>query len=221
MPSRTAIIAGATGLVGQSCVRRLSSDPTYSQVVALVRKRSLATTANLIERVVRFDSLDLSDIAPGADVYCALGTTIRIAGSQPAFRHVDFGYVVELARKSAESGARQFAVVSSVGADASTRNFYLRTKGDMEAAISSMPFHAVHIFRPSLLLGNRPQPRPGERIAIALAAPLKFTLVGTLRKYRAIEADTVAAAMIAACREAAPGVHVHHYDDMRKLADRG
>lgn len=216
---RTAVVAGATGLVGSHCLRRLSSDLTYSSVIALVRKNARATDGRVAERAVNFDSLDLGELPPGADVFCALGTTIRKAGSQEAFRRVDFGYVASLAKQSLDRGARQFTVVSSVGAEASTANFYLKTKAEMEAAISSMPFHAIHIARPSFLIGHREETRPGERIGIAVARTLGFVLAGGLRKYKAIEAETVAAALITATRQGEPGVHIYHYDEMQRLAN--
>jgi uncharacterized protein YbjT (DUF2867 family) len=131
---------------------------------------------------------------------------------------VDYSYVVSLAKVSLERGARQFVVISSVGADPASSNFYLKTKGEMEQAISPMAFHAVHICRPSLLLGNRLDSRPGERIGIALAKTFGFAFRGPLRKYHAIKAETVAAAMVAAVREARAGVHVYEYDDMQRLA---
>jgi uncharacterized protein YbjT (DUF2867 family) len=188
-------------------------------VIALVRKNARATDGKVVERAVNFDSLDLGELPAGADVFCALGTTIRKAGSQEAFRRVDFGYVVSLAKQSLERGARQFTVVSSVGAEASTANFYLKTKAEMEAAISSMPFHGIHIARPSFLIGHREESRPGERIGIVAAKTLGFMLVGGLRKYKPIEADTVAAAMLAATRRGESGVHIYHYDEMQRLAN--
>lgn len=215
---RTAIVAGATGLVGNSCLRRLASEPAYSQVVALVRRASRVSGEVVRERVVDYESLNLSDIAGGADVFCALGTTIRTAGSQEAFRKVDYGHVVTLAKHCLEHGARQFAVVSSVGANAASSNFYVRTKGEMEAEVSSMGFPAVLIFRPGVLVGQRSEPRPIERAAITIMRTLEFALIGGLRKYRAIATDTVAAGMVAAARKGDTGVHVYHFDEIRQLA---
>jgi uncharacterized protein YbjT (DUF2867 family) len=215
---KTAILAGATGLVGSSCLRRLASDSQYSQVVALVRRPSNNPDRKHIERVVGFDNLSVDDIAPGANVFCALGTTIRKAGSKQAFREVDFGHVVNLARRTADLGARQFVVVSSAGAGAATSNFYLQTKTGMEQAISAMPFQAAHIFRPSFLMGQRQESRPGERAGIVVAKALAFALIAGWRKYRAIEADVVAAAMVNAARKGKAGVHIYHYDEIHQLA---
>ncbi|HYP07661.1 MAG TPA: NAD(P)H-binding protein [Bryobacteraceae bacterium] len=212
-----AVIAGATGLVGSHCLRRLSSEAGYSQVIALVRRPSGLSG---MERIVNFEQLDLADVPPGADVFCALGTTMPEAGTREAFRKVDFGYVVNLATQAVKQQARQFAVISSVGASPKTSNYYLRTKAEMEQEVSSLPFEAVHLFRPSFLTGHRNQTRPGERIGIAFTEAFQFLLRGPLEKYRVIEADTVAAAMIASVREAKGGVHLYHYREMLALAGR-
>jgi uncharacterized protein YbjT (DUF2867 family) len=209
--TRTAVIAGATGLVGGHCLRRLASAPEYSRVVALVRRPSGVPQ----ERMTDFDRLAPDDVEEGADVFCALGTTIKKAGSQKAFRRVDFEYPVALARLAEQRGSPRFLVVSSVGADPGSSNFYLRTKGEMEREIAALPFEAVHIFRPSFLIGDRQESRPGERIAIALARPLGFVLGGPLRKYRAITAECVAAAMVRFALSDARGIRIHHFDEMR------
>jgi uncharacterized protein YbjT (DUF2867 family) len=151
-------------------------------------------------------------------VFCALGTTIGKAGSQEAFRKVDFGYPKRLADLALQAGARQFLLVSSVGADPKSRNFYLRVKGELEEALNAMPFDAVHAFRPSFLIGDRAEKRAGETIAVPIARVLGSLLVGVLRKYRAISGDTVAAAMVGAARESRSGRWVYHYDEMRRLA---
>lgn len=205
---KIAIVAGGTGLIGSHCLRRLPA--AYDRVVSLARRPS----GQAAERVIDFDRIDAEQFDRGADVFCALGTTIRKAGSQPAFRKVDFEYVVALARRAAECGARQFLVVSSVGADASSSNFYLRTKGEMEQAVSALPFEAVHIFRPSLLLGEREESRPAEKFAMIGFRVAGFLFAGPLRKYRAISAETVAAAMVHAASSSARGVHVHEYDSI-------
>ena len=212
------MIAGATGLVGGHCLQRLAASNRYDRVIALVRRSAGLNGGRVVEQLVDFDRLSAELFEPGADVFCAVGTTIRKAGSQAAFRTIDFDIPVELARAAAKAGADQFSVVSSVGAASGTSNFYLKTKADMEAAIAAEPFHAVHIFRPSLLLGYREESRPGERVGVAISSVLGWALAGPLRKYRAIAAETVAAAMVGAAREARPGVHVYHYDEIIRLS---
>src|SRR5439155_15401355 len=137
------------------------------------------------------------DPFPAADVFCALGTTIARAGSQHAFLKVDFDYPRIVAERSAAAGAKQFILVSSVGADPKSGNFYLRVKAQVEKVVSAQPFESVHIFRPSLLTGKRAEWRLTEAAAIAAARVGQVALLGKLRKYRPIAADTVAAAMLA------------------------
>lgn len=206
---QVAVIAGATGLVGRECLRRLLG--AYPRVISLVRR---PTGSAAEERVIEFDRLADQTFPQGADVYCALGTTIAKAGSQEAFRKVDLDYPVALARRSVECGARQFLVVSSVGAHNPRSNFYLRTKREMEDRISELPFHAVHIFRPSVLIGNREESRPAEQVGGAIARGVSFALVGPLSKYKPVHANVVAEAMVQAARRAEPGVHIYHHDEI-------
>ena len=183
-----------------------------------MRRTASLGSDRVVERVVDFSRTSPDLFESGADVFCAVGTTIRKAGSQAAFRNIDLDIPVNLARNAVQAGAKQFCVVSSVAAASGTSNFYLRTKAEMEAAITAEPFHAVHVFRPSFLIGKRPEPRPGEKAGIVVARTLGFALAGPLRKYRAIEAHTVAAAMVGAASAGRAGVHVYHYDEMVNLA---
>jgi uncharacterized protein YbjT (DUF2867 family) len=214
---KTAIIAGSTGLVGSHCLRYLFASPDYSSVTALVRRSTGIADPKLREQiVVNFDKLD--DLPAADDVFCGLGTTIRQAGSRAEFRKVDFEYVVSLAERSLSKGAKQFLTVSSVGANAKSGNFYLRTKGEVEEALQQLPFQVVHIFRPGLLVGKRLQSRPGERIGAVIGEVFKFAMVGPLRKYRPIPANSVAKAMVKAAELGVTGVHVYHYDEIMRLA---
>src|SRR5262249_30639752 len=148
------------------------------------------------------------------------GTTIKRAGSQHAYLKVDFEYARKVAERSAAAGAKQFVLVSSVGADPRSGNFYLRVKAELEKAIGALPFESVHFFRPSFLIGQRAEIRLGESVGAAAARALQFALVGKLRKYRAMPAETLAGAMVAAAREGKPGRHIYHYDDILALAQR-
>jgi uncharacterized protein YbjT (DUF2867 family) len=217
MSSRTAVLAGATGLVGRHCLDDLLTSPVYERVIAVVRRPLTLAHPKLEQLIVNFESLGGLDAA-GADVFCALGTTIRKAGSQDAFRRVDFDYTSLLAQRTSEAGARQFVLVSSVGANAKSRNFYLRVKGETEDAVSAMPFEAVHIFRPSILMGERAESRPGERAGIAVARAFSLLLAGPLSRYRPIEAAKVARAMVRSAAECRPGRHVYHWPEIMALA---
>jgi uncharacterized protein YbjT (DUF2867 family) len=211
-----AVIMGATGLVGQECLRLLLN--RYESVTALVRRSTGNRHLRLIERRVDFDKLDTIEIPQGAHVYSALGSTIKKAGSEAAFRRVDFDYPKMLAARAAQAGGASFMLVSSVGANAASGNFYLRVKGELEDAIAAMPLEAALFFRPSFLIGDREEKRMGEKAGIVVAKTFAFTLMGSLRKYRAIPAGTVAEAMVAAAESGVRGVHVYHYDEMLRLA---
>jgi uncharacterized protein YbjT (DUF2867 family) len=217
MAQRTAIVAGATGLVGSLCLKELLDDPAYAQVTAILRRPCGHSHPKLTEKIIDFDNL--SSLTPIAvdDAFCALGTTIGKAGSQEAFRKIDFGYSKAFAEFALAGGAKQFALVSSVGANARSRNFYLRTKGEIEDAVAALPFQSVHIFQPSFLMGARQEQRAGEGAGLAIAKMLQFAFIGSFSKYRPILASTVAAAMIAATKKAEPGRHTYLFDDMQAL----
>jgi uncharacterized protein YbjT (DUF2867 family) len=190
----------------------------YETVIALTRRPIARRHSRLIQSIVNFDNLQEAELSPASDIFCALGTTIRRAGSQAAFLKVDFEYPRILAARGVAAGAKQFILVSSVGVDSRSGNFYLRVKGELEKAVTALPFQSTHIFRPSFLIGERSEKRLGESIGIPIAKALRFALIGKLRKYRAVPAATVAAAMIAAAKQGLPGRHLYHYDEIRALA---
>jgi uncharacterized protein YbjT (DUF2867 family) len=172
----------------------------------------------LEQHVVDFDRLDShADTFGAEDVFCCLGTTIKQAGSQEAFRRVDFGYVTEAARIASAKGAEQFGLVSALGADAGSRVFYNRVKGEAEDAVRALPFQSVHILRPSLLLGERKEFRVGERIAEAAMRPLGPLMRGPLRRFRPVRAHAVAAALVQLSVEQKPGVRVVESEEIRDL----
>ncbi len=219
---RTALLVGATGLVGGHCLRLLLEDDTWSQVVVLARRRISATHPKLVARLVDFDRLgQLSGFPRVTDVFCTLGTTIASAGSQREFHKVDFSYVVETARLAAVSGAQQFLLVSALGADRSSSLFYSRVKGEAEEAVRNLPFAGIQIFRPSFLAGKRAEPRPLERFGIAALSALSFAMVGPLRRLRPVPAADVAKALVAVARHAPAGVHVWEVNRIEEIAATG
>ena len=214
--NRTALVAGATGLVGSQVLDLLLADDGWSHVVTIGRRTTSQHHAKLEQRVLDLRQLETaSDLPHVDDVFCCLGTTIKQAGSQPAFRLVDHDFVVGLARAGLRAGATQFLLVSAIGADPESRVFYSRVKGETEAAIRGLPYQRIQIFRPSLLLGERPEVRLGERIATLGAPLLPALLFGRLRRYRPIQAATVARAMVGIAKEAPRGPNVFEYDAMR------
>ncbi len=197
MSGKSALLAGATGLVGGYVLRRLLVHSRYSRVEILVRRESPIRDPKLTQRIVDFARLDADvlGIAPD-EVFCCLGTTIGKAGSEEAFRRVDYDYPLALARLAKGVGADKFLMVSALGADPKSAVFYNRVKGEVEQAIAAIGLPAAYFFRPSLLLGPRAESRPGEKIGIAVGKLIAPLLIGGLRKYRPIHADTVAAAMV-------------------------
>ncbi|HKS28299.1 MAG TPA: oxidoreductase [Pyrinomonadaceae bacterium] len=216
---RTAILLGATGLVGGHCLELLLESEAYSRVVSLGRRGSGREGSKLEEHVVDFEHLyDSAHLFRGDDLFCCLGTTIKKAGSQAAFRQVDFNYPVESARLASENGTAQFLLVSALGADSGSRIFYNRTKGEVEEAVARLPFHGVQIFRPSLLLGERREFRAGERVAEKGMKLFSFLLAGPLKKYRPVHARDVAAAMIRVATENPAGVNRFESDRIAEIA---
>ena len=216
----TALVVGATGLVGSHCLKTLLDSGAYERVVAFTRRPLGQQHPRLVETIVDFDKLEELEPFPTADVFCALGTTIAKAGSQADFLKVDFEYPRIIAERSAAAGAKQFVLVSSAGADPQSGNFYLRVKAQLEKAVTGLSFESVHIFRPSFLIGARAEFRLADTLVGPALRAVQFALVGKFRKYRPIAASTVAAAMAVAAREAKPGRHIYHYDDILALASR-
>jgi len=216
----TALVVGATGLVGSHCLKTLLDRGVYERIVAFTRRPLGQQHPRLVETVADFDKLEELEPFPTADVFCALGTTIAKAGSQADFLKVDFEYPRIIAERSAAARATQFLLVSSAGADPQSGNFYLRVKAQLEKAVTGLSFESVHIFRPSFLIGARTEFRLADVLAGPALRAVQFALVGKLRKYRPIAASTVAAAMTVAAREAKPGRHIYHYDDIVSLASR-
>lgn len=202
-----ALVLGATGAVGSALAALCAADARYRDVACLVR-RPVATPGRSV--VVDFDRLDAaSDAFCVNHVYCALGTTLRAAGGRDAFRKVDHGYAVAAARLAKDAEAGVFALVSSVDADPTSGNFYLRVKGETERDVQALGLARLELFRPSLLIAPRAESRPLERVAQAVSPFLAPLMAGPLRRYRPVEAGILAAAMIRAAFSPGPPVRVH------------
>jgi uncharacterized protein YbjT (DUF2867 family) len=217
---RVALVAGGSGLVGGLLLPLLLQSPQYTRVHALSRRPLPFDHPRLANRVVRFEA-SLQAQLKGLqcqDAFCCLGTTIREAGSQTAFRAVDLDLVQEFAQLALSCGAERLVVVSALGANAASKNFYMRVKGEMEQALETRRFRALDILQPSLLLGGRRNVRPlelGAQLAMQLLNPL---LLGGWARFRAIPAATVAAAMCGAARSGRRGVYRYTYNGIRSLA---
>jgi uncharacterized protein YbjT (DUF2867 family) len=193
---RIALVAGATGMVGTELCRQLRNDPAFSPVVVLARRQPQVTEPPLQVEIVDFARLGEWDPSVPIDtVFCALGTTIGKAGSEAAFRAVDHDLVLEMARLAQRGNARHFIFVSSLGADPQSKVFYLRVKGEAEEAVKALGLPHVVALRPSFLVGERDEKRPGEKAVRAVGKVLKPLLFGRLEKYRPTPAQKVAEAM--------------------------
>jgi uncharacterized protein YbjT (DUF2867 family) len=207
--TRSALLIGASGLVGGHCLQFLLGESSYTRVVVLVRKPLSVKHDKLIQYVVDFTELEtLGECLLVDDVYCCLGTTIKKAGTQEAFRKVDFDYPIKLAALTQHCGANQFLIVTSLGADPHSRIYYNRIKGEVEEAIRKISFITINIFRPSLLLGERIEYRTGEKAGAFILSGLKFALTGPFKKYRSIQARDVAKAMVQVAQKSLKGINI-------------
>jgi uncharacterized protein YbjT (DUF2867 family) len=220
---RSVVLVGATGLVGGECLRLLLADPLFTHVVVLARRPlprvsfgpapgGFLDSPKLDVHIVDFDRLDAHrDVLRADQIICALGTTIKQAGSRERFRLVDHDYPLALARLGREQGARHYLLVSALGADAKSRVFYNRVKGELEDALGALSLRSLSIVRPSLLLGERAEFRLGEQI---------FKRLGFLApaKYRPVHARDVAAALVRLAKEDAPGRRIVESAEVRAWA---
>jgi uncharacterized protein YbjT (DUF2867 family) len=204
IPRKSVLLAGATGLVGGECLAALLAESSFDPVTILVR-RPLASpppSERLVVRLVDFENLDREASAFAVHhVFCCLGTTMRNAGSRDAFRRVDYDYALHTAQLGLAGGAKHFLLVSALGADPSSRIFYNRVKGELEQAVGRLGYTSVTLVRPSLLLGERHERRLGEDFAKRFSALAPAP-------WRPVPAKQVAAALVRAAREDAPGVRV-------------
>ena len=217
---KIALLAGATGLIGGLLLKTLLDAPDYSRVYALTRRPYGKEHPKLANRVVIFERMaeQLKGLVV-QDAFCCIGTTIHEAGSQEAFRAADVDAVLMFARAARAAQAVRFVVVSSVGASSNSKKFYLRTKGEMEEAVTDLGFTSVDILQPSLLLGPRKSFRLLETAGQIFAPLINPLLTGAREPFRAIPAETVARAMLGAARRGARGTYRYTYGAIRQLAE--
>ncbi|MEK5034974.1 oxidoreductase [Paenibacillus sp. FSL R7-0302] len=208
--TRIALVLGATGLVGSALTRDLLGG-NWDEVRVLVRRPLALEHPKLRQIQVDWDRLEhySEQFAGVYAVFCCLGTTIKQAGSQEQFERVDLEYPLAAAALAKEHNVKQFLAVSSMGASAKSRTFYSRTKGRTEEGLIAAGFHGLHLFRPSLLLGDRAEFRLGERAAAVLMKALDFAMAFKAAKFRAIPAATVARAMMNIALADTGGVHIY------------
>ncbi|KPF96833.1 epimerase [Rhodopseudomonas sp. AAP120] len=217
----TALVFGATGFIGSQLLRGLLDHADYSRVIAVVRRPVALSDPKLTVLIGDLDRLpELAGQLVADEVFIALGTTRKQTPDQAAYYRIDHDYPVEAARIARHNGARAVLLVSSVGADAASRSFYLRAKGETERDVLALGFPHTAIFRPSMIMGERAEHRPLERLFITLARIANPLLHGAADRFRGIDAGDVARAMIAAARTDAPGERIYHWREMMALLGR-
>ena len=220
MTGKSALLAGASGLVGSELLTILLNSQEYSKITILVRKSIEIKHPKLLEQVINFEELSLyKNIFKVNDVYCCLGTTIKKAKRKEAFKKVDVDYPLEMAKLSKEMECEKFLIISSMGANPDSSIFYSRMKGLVEQKLKETGIKSLHIFRPSLLLGDRKEYRFGESLSAFFLKGLSFLFIGSLKKYKAITAKTVASGMHKAAQSDSTGVHLYLSNEIKKLAD--
>lgn len=218
--NKTALVFGATGLVGSHLVQFLILHPAYQKIIVFSRRPLPFEHPKLTVHLIDFDQpKKWKPLVKGDDLFCCLGTTMATAGSKEAFYKVDFAYTYAAAEAALANGANQLLLVSSVGAQADSIFYYSKVKGQLEDAVKKLDFWSVHIFQPSVLLGERNENRFGEKVAARLGKVIDRFTGGLLTKYRPIEADVVAKSMVAAAQRLESGVHVYPSHWLQKLAE--
>lgn len=201
---KTALIIGATGLIGKHLTQKMVNHPDYSKVKVLVRKPLDFQHPKLEQIIIDFDNFDTS-LVKADDVFCCLGTTMKQAGSKEAFYKVDFTYPLEIAKAALQNGAKQYLIVTAMGADAKSMFYYNRVKGEIEKALTDLNYSTLLIFRPSLLLGERKESRAGEGFATIIMNTFDFLIPA---RYKAVKGETVAEAMLAMAQKGIKGKQI-------------
>jgi uncharacterized protein YbjT (DUF2867 family) len=221
MLRKTATVIGSTGLIGSHLIELLQADYSFNTVRVLVRRPLVFKQSKIEMKLVDFNDYESVKLAiDGSDVvFCAVGTTKKkVKGNKEAYRKVDYDIPVNAARFCYETGCQHFSLISSVGANSKSNNFYLKLKGEVEDAVQKFEIPSISFFRPSVLVGKRNEFRLGERVGQFFMKFFAFLLVDKWEKYRPVEAELVAKAMIQAAVEDKRGVNVYEFIDIRKLA---
>ncbi|MEO5782888.1 MAG: NAD(P)H-binding protein [Ginsengibacter sp.] len=220
MNEQTAVIIGASGLIGNHLIEQMLLDEYFTTVRVLVRKGLALNNPKLQQVIVDFDDFDnyADNFGTGDIIFCCVGTTQKkVRGDKIAYAKVDHAIPANAAQIGIDNGFKKILVISSIGANAISNNFYLRLKGKMEKDIKQFPFKSISIFRPSILLGKRNESRPGEKIGQVFMQAFSFLLIGAIKKYRPVKAEDVAKAMIAQSKKEELGIHILEYHEMEQL----
>lgn len=217
MNEQTAVIIGASGLIGTHLVQQMLLDDHFATIRILVRKELPIIHPKLQQEIVNFNDCDdyTNKFGKGNSIFCCIGTTQKkVKGDNEAYKKIDFDIAINAAKIGIENNFKKFLIVSSAGANSNSKNFYLRLKGKIENALKVIPFYSICIFRPGQLLGKRNEYRRGEQFIQGATNFISLFLIGTLQKYHSIKASDVAKAMIAESKNAKPGLHILEYKEM-------
>jgi uncharacterized protein YbjT (DUF2867 family) len=217
---KTALIIGSSGLIGSKLLDLLLESPNYTKVITFVKRDSGIKHPKLTQHIIDFDKPETyKELVVGDDFFCTIGTTIKKAGSQKAFRKVDFEYPKQFAAFALQNKVKQFLTISSLGADAKSGNFYLKTKGEIEDFLKDCNFESVSVLQPSLLLGNRTEFRLGEKVGAFFMKTLSFLFLGNLKKYKPIEGKTVAKALLKIAQTNNKGFKIYESDAIQEIGN--
>ena len=213
-----AILLGASGLIGSHLLRLLLESPAYGEVTIFVRKALPINHVKLKQIVTDFENFDvLNDNISAGIVFCCLGSTKSKTPNLKDYRKVDFDIPLRFAQLALKNGARQYHLVSAIGADATSSNFYTKLKGEIENAISALDYESIYIYEPSFLKGKREENRPLEKIILPMMRLIDLALIGSLKKYRSIDASDVAKAMFNESITNKRGIFVHNSEQIKRL----
>lgn len=215
---KTALIIGSSGLIGKQLLTFLLESNDYEKVIVFNKRDLGISHPKLEQHLIDFEHIaSYKNLIKGDDFYCTIGTTIKKAGSKEAFKKVDFSYPQQFAEIAKKNNIKHFSIVSSLGADVKSSNFYLKTKGEIEQFLIQTNFESLSIFRPSILKGNRVEFRLGEKIGLTLMNLFSFLFIGKLKKYKPIESETVAKGMYVAAQKNKLGVSIYESDFIKNL----
>jgi len=217
---KTALIIGSTGLIGSQLLNLLLDSNDYIKVISFVKRDTGIKHKKLTQHIIDFDKPEMyKEVVVGDDFFCTIGTTIKSAGSKNAFRKVDFEYPKQFAAFALQHKVNQFLLISSLGADENSSNFYLKTKGEIENFLKNCDFESVSILQPSLLLGNRTEFRLGEKLGAFFMKTFSFLFLGNIKKYKPIESKTVAKALLKIAQTNTKGFKIYESDAIQEIAN--
>lgn len=215
---KTALLIGSTGLVGSQLLHLLLDSPSYNKVIVFAKRDTKIQHSKLVQHIIDFDNVESYEhLVKGDDFFCCIGTTIKKAGSQEAFKKVDYTYPKQFAQIASKNSVNQFLLISSVGADEKSANFYLKTKGEIEAFLKGTTFKNVTILRPSLLLGKRAEFRLIEKTGALFMTTFSFLFFGSFKKYKPIESKVVAHALFTLAQDEEYGFRIFESDKIQEF----